>query len=935
MNKEETIKEQNTNKRFQKLLYIAFIIMLIIVGALLTVLTWETSINATEERMIELAESTEACLSKEYISKLTGSEDDLVLEEYIALKISLISFIEVSNDIRFAYLYTLKNGSLYFLLDSEPADSADYSPPGQLYYEASPIEYMPFENGNTMITKPTTDRWGIWVSVLVPVSDPSTGRIIAVFGIDCPKNVYYADAIRETLSVALICACISLIFIFMQNTYTKNVELRSEKQKLLATDEKLRESQTLFKAIFDQAMIGIAIGGGDSYILSSSSGLPSINPMFEKILGRSKEELTSMKWAELTHPDDLKLDLENFRKFQAGEIDGYDMEKRYMRPDGTEVWVQMFISPLKFNNNSNISHLCVIEDISKRRNMEKALFDSERSKNILFDNLPGVAYRCRLDKDWTMLFMSQGCSELTGYTPESLINNRDISFNELIVPAYREKIWNKWIHLINTHGKVQDEYEIITASGESKWLFDQGQGVYDEKGTLIAVEGMMIDITKRKQQEIKIRYINEHDQLTGLYNQRYFIDSLNRELGNSTDAHRAVLLINIRRFSLLNLTHGYLYTEKLILELSKKLSSLSDDDHMLFHLTTDRFAFYVDDYEDDSELVSLCENIIASLNETIEFRANGGNIGIVKIGHRSDTAESILKNAAIAAESAGGAQAFGYCFFDSRMELKILREEVIKNDLLDICNGSTDVDFYLEYHPLLDLKTDRIYGFEALARLKSSELGIVPPIEFISIAEKKQIIVPLGRKITFMACSYLRKLIEMGFTDMKMSVNISAMQILREDFITDLLDIIEKTHITPYNLCIEVTESVFSDSYDLIKDRLHKAKELGIESAIDDFGTGYSSLSRERELDVDYMKIDKSFIDKLMVIDSDKTITGSIIKLAHTLGQKVIAEGVEYEKQKEYLINNNCDYMQGYLFSRPVSMDDATELLIKINKDNK
>lgn len=935
MSKEETINSQSTNNRFQKLLFIAFITMLIIIGALFTIITWESSITATEDRMIELAQSAEACLSKEYIVKLTGSESDLDLDEYNELKSSLMKFMEASDNIRFAYIYTLKDGALYFLIDSEPADSVDYSPPGQLYYEASPECYIPFETGKTLITKPLPDRWGIWASVLVPVTDPATGKIIAVFGIDCPQNVYYSDAIIQTASVALICACISLIFIFLQNTYTKNVELRSEKRKLLETDEKLRESQTLFKAIFEQAMIGIAISHDDSYILSSSSGMPSINPMFEKILGRSKEELANTKWAELTHPDDLQFDLENFRKFRAGEIDGYDMEKRYIRPDGTEVWIHMIISPLRFDDTSNTNHLCIIEDISKRKSMEKALFDSEHSKYLLFDNLPGVAYRCRLDREWTMLFLSQGCKELIGYTPESIINNKEISFNQLILPSYREKVWYKWIHLMNKHEKIQDEYEIITASGEIKWISDQGQGVYSENGILIAIEGFMIDITDRKQQEIKIKYINEHDHLTGLYNQRYFIDSLNRELENNPDAQRAVLLINIRKFSLLNLTYGYLFTEKLIVELSKALFALSDDNHMLFHLTTDRFAFYVNHYKDESELVSLCENIIKSLDKTIAFKANGGNIGIVQINRRSGTAETILKNAAIAAESVSETQKFSYSFFDSRMEFKILREEVIRNELLQVCEGSTDIDFYLEYQPMLDLKTGRIFCFEALARLRSSELGVVSPIEFISIAEKKQLIVPLGKKITFMACSYLKKLTEMGFTDIKISINISAIQILREDFIPNLLEIIEKTKITPCNLCIEITESVFSDNYDLIKDKLHKAKELGIESAIDDFGTGYSSLSRESEINADYMKIDKSFIDKLMIIDNDKTITGNIIHLAHILGQKVVAEGVEYEKQKDYLIKHNCDYMQGYLFSRSLSIDDATELLIKTNKDNK
>jgi FOG: EAL domain len=182
-----------------------------------------------------------------------------------------------------------------------------------------------------------------------------------------------------------------------------------------------------------------------------------------------------------------------------------------------------------------------------------------------------------------------------------------------------------------------------------------------------------------------------------------------------------------------------------------------------------------------------------------------------------------------------------------------------------------------------------------------------------------------------LAFRFLKQIEQTGYKNIEIAFNVSAIQLLRDDFLPDLVQIIRETEINPSNLNIEITESIFSNNYQEINDKLEEIRKLGIKISIDDFGTGYSSLARERELNINCLKIDKYFIDKLNNHDVDGCITGDIISMAHKLGHSVIAEGVEYEEQKQYLIKNNCDFVQGYLFSKPLPEALAIDILTKTN----
>jgi PAS domain S-box-containing protein/diguanylate cyclase (GGDEF)-like protein len=908
---------------------VSWIVFLAIFGSIFVFNTWERALSEKESAAIELAEAAQAGIASSHLEALSGLDSDVNKPEYQEIKSNLMYFVKLDNGIRFAYIMILREGDIYFAVDSEPADSPDYSPPGQKYHEADNASFRAFSSGETILTEPAKDRWGKWISVLVPMKNPDTGEVTAVFGVDYPAQGWTAGPMARAVQSAFVILCLLIIIIVLHLIARNNIELRREKQRLLLSEAKLKKSEALFRTIFDQTTIGIALVEGEKFIISAYDGHPCINPMYEKILGRSKESLEGISWKEITHPDDLKPDMEKFKEFKAGKIPGYNIEKRFIKPNGEVVWVNMIISSLYLGSSSDILHLCVIEDIGMRKAMESILYDSERSKSILLNNLPGMAYRCKCDRDWTMEFVSEGCYELTGYKPESIIDNLEKSYNDLILPEYQELLWHKWVDALQRNTKVTEEYQIVTASGAVKWVWEQGQGIYNDRGEVIALEGMILDITDRKNQEIKLHYVNTHDQLSGLYNRKYFEEMLNRELSVVSNGRRAVLLVNIRKFDLVNIAYGYAFGDSLIKEIASVLEKFMKADCVLCHISIDRFTLYVKNYESKESLDDLCTQVLDSLRSILAKRNIGARIGIVEIENYQGDADTIIKEASIAAGKVDVNESFGLKTYSAEMAREIWRESELKNELIQEVLSGGERRLHLLYQPIIDLKTGTITEFEALARFKSTRFGEISPLELIPLAEETQLIVPLGKIILRQVCEVLKRFQKEYSKPLFIALNVSAIQLMRDDFIADLKEVIQDTKVDPCKLGIELTESVFSDNYIDINAKLDAIKELGIKVSIDDFGTGYSSLAREGELNVDCLKIDKFFIDKLRHIGSEQSIISDIISMAHKLGHCVVAEGVEYQEQRDYLAAHSCDKIQGYLFSKPLPEEEALTLLLK------
>jgi len=705
--------------------------------------------------------------------------------------------------------------------------------------------------------------------------------------------------------------------------------LRAEK----ALERQLDEQTLTFDMIFDQAPIGIAISHSCDPSSPDAANV-RINSRFKQITDRTKEELISLGWAKITHPDDLEEDLRNFRRLKSGEIKIYSMDKRYIKPDGSIVWVHMVVAPLKVSNDGQCSHICLVQDITERKMMEEALNESERSKSVLLSHLPGLAYRCNYDRKWTMQYVSNGCFSLTGYQPESLLYNRDLSYSDIVSPEYREALWNEWERVLAARLPFKYEYEIITATGEKKWVLEMGQGIYNDDGEVEALEGIVLDISDRKAIENILKYNNEHDRWTGLYNRNYLISMLKRDAILKKQSKKALIGINLSMVQVLTSNYGFQYSQNLIKKAAEALSQYCTANRFLFHTREHRFVFYIFDYKDKNELVDFSNVIADTLGSLFLTERISGGIGILEIEpNQSELDIDLLtKRLQITLEKSSSmfGNYFEICFYNDELEAMVNCERDIVEALNAIAvDDVTNDELFLHYQPIMNLGTGRFFGFEALARLRTEKLGLISPSKFIPIAEKTKLILPIGEKVMIKAFHFFNRLKELGYDDVYILINISVIQLLNPDFTDRLMEIMSQMQVNRKNIGIEITESVFASDYESINNNLRKLKEAGLYIAIDDFGTGHSSLAREKGLAVDCMKIDKYFIDKLLSTDLNNAITGDIISIAHKLGHQTIAEGVEHERQLQYLRDHNCDKAQGYLISKPLNEEEAILFLKK------
>jgi len=904
---------------------IIFSLSIVMLSGLYLMYAWNRYQDEASSQAIALAKTIEAVMPKQNISKLSGSAEDLDNPEYIMIKKNLSQLVEATKPIHFAYLLAERDENIIILMDSKSPDSPYYSPPGQVYEEADDVFWEPFRTGETILTKSISDRWGTWISVLVPVKEATTNSIVAVFGMDYAVSEWYAQIWKRMIPdviIVLFFIMLSFTLLYGWVQYTRNNEL----------GKKLTISEAFYRNVFDKAPIGIAIVDDNGVVPQSDFGVISINSMFERILGRTRADLANINLFNITHPEDLQENLDKFEQLKKGEIGGYSIEKRYLRPDGSYIWVNMTISTFQDTPNRSPYNICIIQDITKSKEMENQIKETDRRHAVLLSNLPGLAYRCNFDHEWTMQFISDGCYGLTGYTADNLLNNRDLSYNDLIVPEYREALWNEWKRILANKQPFKYEYEIITATGERKWVIEMGQGIYNDAGEVEALEGIVFDISGKKEMENHLRYMNEHDRWTGLYNREYLESLLEKDRMQMKTIKRALIGINLSKAQLLTSNYGFHYTQSLMKKVADTLNVYSKEDRMLFRTYENRYLFYLKNYKDKNELINFSRIIANDLKELLMTERVGGGIGIIEIDQDNEhEVDVILRRLLIASERSMSEfnEDFTAYFYNDVLEKSIIREGEIRQELSRIAAADDCSELFLNYQPILDLRTDSVCGFEALARLRTENLGLVSPVEFIPIAEETKLIVPIGEKVIYKALCFLNKLKELGYETIYVTINISAIQLFRPDFTSKLCDMIREMNVNPQNIGLEITESVFTDDYDYINNIFSKLKDLGLHIAIDDFGTGFSSLARERELNVDCLKIDKYFIDKLTEVNEHEAITGDIISMAHRLGHCAIAEGVEHEDQKQYLLAHGCDRIQGYLVGRPLNEEEAFKLLAK------
>ena len=474
----------------------------------------------------------------------------------------------------------------------------------------------------------------------------------------------------------------------------------------------------------------------------------------------------------------------------------------------------------------------------------------------------------------------------------------------------------------------------------------------DEFGQLSTMFNTMMDIISANYKEIahtkqeletskeslaanysRIERLAYHDGLTGLYNRIAFMKYTYDILHSSSSFERhAILFIDLDNFKNVNDTLGHDYGDILLKQIAEKLSSFVDANDILARTGGDEFLIFKSHLSKEDDLESFTKRLVTIANhpfllddETVYITMS---VGVSFFPQNGLSINELTKNADIAMYSAKTSGKNNYMFFNSTMEDEVNR----RSDLIDILRDALDNhEVYLVYQPQADASTGKITGFEALMRLRSSLVGQVAPDEFIPVAEECGLIDELGEWAFTEACSFNKRLMDMGFEPITVSVNLSTSQIRSKTLLSTIANIPEKIGMPLKYLEIELTESVLMKNFEQNLNFINTIRDMGINIALDDFGTGYSSFNYLTKIPINTLKIDKSFVAGITNSQKDRFIASTIITLAHQLNITVIAEGVEDIDQLRTLQSQQCDKLQGYFFSRPILDNDFIQLL----KDNR
>lgn len=480
-------------------------------------------------------------------------------------------------------------------------------------------------------------------------------------------------------------------------------------------------------------------------------------------------------------------------------------------------------------------------------------------------------------------------------------------------------------------GGEQESVECRMKNGRT-WLEFEVRVNYDEQGAPIDKIICIRDITKFKTQNDELRYMAYYDALTGLYNRNYFVMQLGEFIRKAEEEHRiiSVMFIDIDDFRKINDGMGLLVGDEVVQQYGQFLGSFSGDKVIICHITSDIYCMAIYDPCGDRSVEHIHKCIQERINQGF-LLSNGMeirltvSIGVAEYPESAKQAIELINCAEIVMFKAKSMGKASIQYFDAVILQDFLQTVEIENKLKEAIFNK---NFCLYFQPQYYTNTKRLRGVEALIRWRDEDNKMISPAVFIPIAEKNGAIIPIGSWVMEESIRHYAEWKRKYGCPLIMSINISAIQYKRKDFVGKLLKMIQKYDVDPSEIELEITESILIEDFDEVKDKLLTLRDYGVKISLDDFGTGFSSLSYLNGLPIDTLKIDKSFVDRVITDESTKIITESIVSMVSKLGYETVAEGVETQDQFDYMQQIGCDIIQGYLLGRPVPAEDIEQMLI-------
>ena len=668
-----------------------------------------------------------------------------------------------------------------------------------------------------------------------------------------------------------------------------------------------QEARALLASIVDSAEDAILGAALDGAILSWNKGA-------EQIYGYRAAEVLGKPLSMLVPAGRIAEISRLLERIGRGETVS-QLETLTVDRGGGEIEVSLTMSPVRNAAGAVVGSSTIARDIGHRRRDREALRQSEEKYRWLVANLPDVVWAA--DEAGQPVFVSPNCEGLSGYSQEELC--KPGFWMSCIHPDDRARVTTAYLAAFENGAAIDTEYRFLRKDGQCIWLHCRAVNVRERDGKRYR-DGLLSDVTERKLLQQKLAHQATHDLLTGLPNRAVFEDRFQQILARARRRRSmaALLYLDLDRFKRINDTLGHTAGDTLIQLAAGRLAGCLRQSETLSRSGGDRFMLILGDVDAPQEALTVAERIQDALSAPFSVRGNevflGASIGIAL--YPRDGADLLgLQRAADSAMYAAKRQG------KRRIQLSNPENSRVSHRRLAI---ETELHHALErnelsvhYQPQFDLATGCIAGLEALVRWDNPVFGRVPPSVLIPIAEESGLIVPIGARVLRDACRQAKLWQEEGYGPIQVAVNTSAVQFARGDLPAAVAATLAETGLRPAYLDLEVTESVIMQDIRETANQLRELKKLGVSVSLDDFGTGYSSLSYLEELPIDNLKIDRRFVQRMNGSDNTRTLVQSIVGLAHGLGMRAVAEGVETGEQLAQLKAMGCDRAQSFMLGGP------------------
>ena len=678
----------------------------------------------------------------------------------------------------------------------------------------------------------------------------------------------------------------------------------------------LRESEFLFRSQFELGNIGIAI-------TTPGRGWLRANPRLCQMLGYSEAELVRLDWAELTHPDDRAADLGQFGRMLQGEIDRYELDQRFIRKGGEALHAHLTVSC--YRNEGRVQFvLAGLLDITERKHAEEEM----KLATLLYQHSSEAMMVS--DANGNILNVNPAFTRLTGYTAAEVIGNNP---NLLRSGRHDQAFYRRMWRTLNTTGRWQGEIWNRRKNGEvfAEWL--SINTIYDDDGAVHRRVALFTDISEKKKSEELIWNQANFDFLTQLPNRRMFHDRLAMEIkkANRANVLLALLFIDLDRFKEINDTLGHDMGDRLLKDAALRLVACVREADTVARLGGDEFTVIVGGLNDCAGIERVAQDILGRLAEPFFLGGEpayvSGSIGITFYPQDGGDVETLLKNADQAMYEAKREGRNRYSYFTPALQESALAQKRLAGDLRA---ALAEHQFRVFYQPIVELATGTVHTAEALVRWQHPTHGLISPAEFIPIAEQNGLIVDIGDWVFREAVAQAAHWRTSHCAEFRVSVNKSAVQFHNpRSNHSAWFAHLTKLGLPAKSIVMEITQGLLLDANADIAEQLLEFRDAGMQIAVDDFGAGHLKPKFLSQFLIDYVKIDQSFVNTLPASAEDQAICAEIIAMAHKLGVKVVAEGVETEEQRNLLLAAGCDFGQGYWFSKPVTVEEFEQLVFQ------